>query len=425
MKCFQVGGCIRDELLGLPAGDRDWVVVGARPSDLLDRGYRAVGRDFPVFLHPTTHEEYALARTERKTAPGYRGFEVLSTPDVTLEDDLLRRDLTINAIARDPTGRLIDPFGGRQDLEQRVLRHVSPAFAEDPVRILRIARFAARFESLGFRVHEDTMQLMREMVAAGEAQALVPERVWTETAKAFAAERPDAFVRVLRACGALAQVFPAFDALFGVPQPARWHPEIDTGVHMLLVLRMAAHLSNGDPRIVFAAFTHDLGKGTTPADRLPSHPGHEERSAELAIAMAKRLRIPAEYRDLAVLVARHHGQLHRVFDMRPATVLRMLEQMDAFRRPERLPLVLTACEADYRGRKDFADRDYPQARFVSAAHTAAAQVRLPPQRLATLQGPAIGKALHEARVIVVRDIRNQFTPVEDTPPARSGGVAGA
>lgn len=414
MECYEVGGCIRDELLGLPPGDRDWVVVGADPGRMRALGFEEVGRDFPVFLHPETHEEYALARTERKTAPGYRGFVVHSAPDVTLEEDLARRDLTINAIARDTAGRLVDPFGGVRDIEQRVLRHVSPAFVEDPVRILRAARFAARFDHLGFRVHDDTMQLMREMVKTGEVRALVPERVWQETRKALACPRPDVFVQVLRECGALAQIFPELDALFGVPQPPRWHPEIDTGVHMLLVLRMAARLGEQDPRIVFAAFCHDLGKGTTPADRLPSHPGHEERSVELLLEMCRRLRIPGEYRDLAVLVARHHGNVHRALELRPATIVRMLEEMDAFRRPERLAPALTACEADFRGRTGFEARDYPQRRLLARAQEAAAAVRLPRERLAELEGPAIGQAMHEARVAAVRKARADFAAQEET-----------
>jgi tRNA nucleotidyltransferase (CCA-adding enzyme) len=405
MECYQVGGCIRDGRLGLPVGDRDWVVVGATPEEMEALGFQPVGRDFPVFLHPQTHEEYALARTERKTAPGYRGFTVHAAPDVTLEEDLRRRDLTINAIARSDEGDLIDPFAGLDDIDQRWLRHVSPAFAEDPVRILRAARFAARFHDLGFRIHADTMQLMTEMVKAGEVAALVPERVWQETRKAFGCPRPDIFISVLRECGALAEIFPELDALFGVPQPPRWHPEIDTGVHMLLVLRMAARLGGQDPRVVFAAFAHDLGKGTTPAEKWPSHPGHEERSVDLLRGVAERLRVPGDYRDLAVLVARYHGHLHRLFELRPTTVLKMLEGMDAFRRPQRLALVLTACESDYRGRTGFEERDYPQARLFDTLRAAAAAVKLAPERLASLEGAAIGEALREERLHAIRTAR--------------------
>lgn len=408
MEFFQVGGCVRDELLGLEAGDRDWVVVGATPADMERLGYRAVGRDFPVFLHPHTHEEYALARTERKTAPGYRGFAVHAAPDVTLEDDLARRDLTINAIARDAAGRIVDPFGGRDDLEARWLRHVSAAFVEDPVRILRAARFAARFAHLGFRMHPQTLGLMREMVKAGEVAALVPERVWAETRKALATPCPDVFVSVLRDCGALAVVFPELDRLWGVPQPARWHPEIDTGEHMLLVLRQAAQLSDRDPRVVFAAFTHDLGKGTTPAEVLPSHPGHEERSVELLLAMVERLRIPNEFRDLAVAVAREHGRIHRLLEARPRTVLKVLESLDALRRPERLTPVLLACEADYRGRTGFAERPYPQAALLRACQAAAAAVRLSAGERATLAGREIGEAMRQARLAAIAGTLRDF-----------------
>ncbi|MEM9386518.1 MAG: multifunctional CCA addition/repair protein [Pseudomonadota bacterium] len=409
MEFYQVGGCVRDDLLGLQAGDRDWVVTGATPEQLLAEGYRAVGHDFPVFLHPQSHEEVALARTERKTAPGYRGFDVHASPEVTLEDDLSRRDLTINAIARSDDGELIDPFGGVRDLQQRWLRHVSPAFVEDPVRILRAARFAARFASLGFRVHPDTLALMREMVAAGEVSALVPERVWAETHKALGTERPDAFVSVLRECGALGVVFPELDALFGVPQPPKWHPEVDTGVHMLLVLRQAATLGAQDPMVVFAAFCHDFGKGTTPAEKWPSHPGHEQRSAEMLIALSERLRIPNDFRDLAVAVARYHGNIHRALELRPGTILRLLEQMDVLRRPDRLGPILLACEADFRGRTSFEDRPYPQAQFLQTCAEAAAAVRLSAEQREGLAGPQIGEAIRRERLEAVSAVRRAFT----------------
>ncbi len=305
MKVYLVGGAVRDELLGRPVGERDWVVVGATPQQMLDLGYRQVGRDFPVFLHPETGEEHALARTERKTGPGYRGFELHFSPDVTLEDDLKRRDLTINAMARDADGTLVDPHGGRADLESRKLRHVSDAFNEDPVRILRVARFLARFEPLGFTIAAETLARMRAMVAAGEADALVPERTWQETARALAEPAPAAWLRALRASGALARIFPELDALYGVPQPEKWHPEIDTGLHMELVLQAAAALT-GEPRIRFAALMHDLGKGRTPRSQWPRHIGHEESGARLAGEVAERLRVPTDYRDLAVLAARWH-----------------------------------------------------------------------------------------------------------------------
>src|SRR5262245_7313479 len=330
MKVYLVGGAVRDELLGRPVGERDWVVVGATPEDMQARGYRLVGRDFPVFLHPDTGEEHALARTERKTGPGYRGFEVRYSPDVTLEDDLKRRDLTINAIAKDADGTLIDPHGGRADIEARKLRHVSDAFNEDPVRILRVARFLARFEPLGFEIAPETMARMRAMVAAGEADALVPERTWQETAKALAEPAPAAWLRALRACGALARVFPELDALYGVPQPERWHPEVDTGLHMELVMQAAALLTP-DPRIRFAALMHDLGKGRTPRSQWPRHIGHEESGARLVVELAARLRVPTDYRELAVLAARWHGLVHRAEELRPRTVLELLENSDAFR----------------------------------------------------------------------------------------------
>src|SRR5580700_10181591 len=345
MQVYLVGGAVRDALLGLAVKEKDWVVVGGTREELLRRKFREVGRDFPVFLHPDTHEEYALARLERKVSPGYRGFTVEFGPEVTLEEDLARRDLTINAIAQSADGALLDPYGGKQDLEARVLRHVSPAFVEDPVRILRVARFAARFAPLGFRVAPETLALMRAMVERREVDALVSERVWQETEKALREPKAAEFFRVLRECGALQPIYPEIDALFGVPQPAQWHPEIDTGLHTLLVLDQAALLSP-EPAVRFAALVHDLGKGTTPQDEWPSHRGHEERSVSLIEALANRLRLPGEYRDLAVIVARYHGIVHRAFELKPATILEFLERADAFRRPERFAQALLACEAD-------------------------------------------------------------------------------
>lgn len=358
-RTYLVGGAVRDALLGLPVRERDFVVVGSDVARMLALGFRQVGKDFPVFLHPLTREEYALARTERKIAPGYHGFVVHADPAVTLEQDLARRDLTINALARDDQGRLIDPFGGRADLEARVLRHVSPAFAEDPVRILRLARFAARFDALGFRVAPETAELMRTMVAAGEVDALIPDRVWAELCRALLETRPSRFFEELRACGALKVLLPELDCLWGVPQPARWHPEVDTGVHVMMVLDQAAKLS-AEPEVRFAALCHDLGKGATPPELLPSHHGHEERSVALLTALCARLRVPNRFRELALAVARYHGKAHKVDELRASTILGVFEGVDLFRRPERFERFLLACEADYRGRQGFEDRDYDQ-----------------------------------------------------------------
>jgi tRNA nucleotidyltransferase (CCA-adding enzyme) len=411
MRIYLVGGAVRDALLGRPVKERDWVVVGATPDALQRRGFRPVGRDFPVFLHPETHEEYALARVERKTGPGYRGFAVEFSPDVTLEEDLRRRDLTINAIARDEAGELVDPYGGRADLERRLLRHVSAAFVEDPVRILRVARFAARYAPLGFTVADETLALMRRMVADGEVSSLVAERVWAETAKALAEDRPDVYFEVLRACGALAVVFPEVDRLWGVPQPAKWHPEVDTGVHVMTVLRQAARLTP-EPRIRFAALTHDLGKGETPADRWPRHDGHEERSARLVERLCERLRVPNDFRELAVGVARWHGLCHRALELRPSTVLELLEHLDAFRRPERFAEFLVACEADIRGRAGREERPYPQAEYLREARRVAAETVLSAAEREGLAGPAIGQRLRERRVAAIRD----RVARPDTPP---------
>ena len=397
MQIYLVGGAVRDALLGRPVLERDWVVVGARPEDLTRLGYRQVGRDFPVFLHPSTQEEYALARTERKSAPGYHGFEVSAAPEVTLEEDLLRRDLTINAMAEATDGTLIDPYGGRADLERRQLRHVSPAFAEDPVRILRIARFAARYASLGFTVAPETLALMRSMVTAGEVNALVPERVWQETAKALVEPTPQVFFQVLRDAGALAIVYPELDRLWGAPQPARWHPEIDTGVHVLLVLEAAARLSPR-PQVRFAALVHDLGKGETPAAEWPRHVGHEHRSTALIEQLATRLRLPTDFRELAIVVARLHGLCHRALELRASTVLELLEQADALRRPDRFEEYLLACEADLRGRTGFAERAYPQADFLRAALRVVQATTLSSADRAGLDGPAIGARLRAARM---------------------------
>jgi tRNA nucleotidyltransferase (CCA-adding enzyme) len=399
METYLVGGAVRDELLGRPVTERDWVVVGATPQQMIDAGYRPVGRDFPVFLHPATGEEHALARTERKTGPGYRGFVVHAAPDVSLEDDLRRRDLTINAMARAADGTLIDPWGGRGDLERRLLRHVSPAFVEDPVRILRVARFAARFADAGFAVAPETMTLMREMVAAGEADALVAERVWQETRSALAEDRPQVFIETLRACGALARVYPELDRLFGVPQPPRWHPERDCGVHLLLCLAQAAELSD-EPRVRFAVMLHDVGKGTTPAEMLPSHRGHEERGVSLIRELCRRVRVPKDYRELAVLVARHHGHCHRAHTRPAEDVFELLQSVDAFRRPDRFEEFLLACEADFRGRTGFETLPYPQGDLLRRALAAAARIK--PDTASGLPGVEVGERLRDERLEAVR-----------------------
>jgi len=401
---YVVGGSVRDRLLGRAVNDRDWVVVGATREQMLQAGFRQVGADFPVFLHPQTNEEYALARTERKTAPGYRGFVVHAEPTVTLEQDLSRRDLTINAMASAQDGSLVDPFGGAADLRARVLRHVSDAFAEDPVRILRVARFAARFAD--FHVAPDTLALMRDMVAAGEVDALVPERVWQELARGLMEARPSRMLEVLRDCGALARVLPELDRLWGVPQPAVHHPEVDTGAHMLLVIDAAARLDAGLPAR-WAALLHDLGKGTTPQQDWPRHIAHEQRSVALVRAVCERLRVPADCRDAALLAAREHGNLHRALDLDASGLVRLLERCDALRRPPLLAQVLDACEADYRGRIGFEDRPYPQRdRLLRALEAAlsvdggavAAQVRNEGPR----RGERIAQAMHAARIEAVR-----------------------
>ena len=410
-----VGGAVRDKLLGLPVQDHDWVVVGATPEELMAQGYLPVGRDFPVFLHPLTHEEYALARTERNTARGYRGFVVHSSPDVTLEQDLARRDLTINSIAApartdwandlfEPDfSALIDPFGGQQDLRHKVLRHVTDAFREDPVRILRLARFAARFPD--FSVAPETEALMEEMVADGEVDALVPERVWQELARGLMEGTPSRMFEVLRACGALNRLLPEVARLWGVPQRADYHPEIDTGIHLMMVLDMAAQLQAPLP-VRFACLGHDLGKGTTPVEMLPKHIGHEERSARLLKGLCARLRVPTDCREIADVVAREHGNIHRSSDFSPAAVVRLLERCDAFRKPQRFADILLACECDARGRLGLDQSPYPQRPWLLQA-LAAAQAVATDQVAAEVMaagktGPQIGESIHQARVAAVR-----------------------
>ena len=398
MKTYLVGGAVRDRLLGIAVKDRDWVVVGAQPEDLLRADYKPVGKDFPVFLHPQTGEEYALARTERKSGRGYHGFAFDTDASVTLEDDLRRRDLTINAIAEDENGGLIDPFGGVRDLDAKLLRHVSPAFAEDPVRVLRVARFAARFAARGFRIADATLALMRQMVTSGEVDHLVPERVWAETQKALTEPTPSAFLRALRDCQALARLFPEIDALYGVPQRAEFHPEIDSGMHTELVVDMAARLAPGDVLIGWCALVHDLGKALTPKDQLPRHHGHEHSGIAPIVALCARLKVPSEYAALAQLVCKLHLLAHTALELRPATVLGIFEQLDAFRRPDRIEPFLLACEADKRGRLGLDESAYPQAQFLRAAFAAAAEIGAQPFVDKGLQGPAVGEAMRAARV---------------------------
>ena len=403
MEIYLVGGAVRDALLHLEPKERDWVVVGATAEDMLRQGYRQVGKDFPVFLHPKTQEEYALARTERKTRPGYTGFVVHADPNITLEQDLERRDLTINAIAQDTNGAHIDPFHGRADIEMRLLRHVSDAFTEDPVRILRVARFAARFRHLGFTVANETLELMVRMVTSGEVNALVKERVWQETERALGTANPQVFFEVLRDCGALKVIFPEVDNLWGVPQPERWHPEIDTGVHTMMVVRSAAILSQ-DVEIRFAALTHDLGKADTPKELWPRHRGHEDRSVVRLNELCDRLGVPKKFRELAILVAQHHGMIHRAFELKATTVLKILEQTDAFRRPRRFAQFLLACEADSRGRLGLEKQPYPQADWLMKALRIAGRVTGKQFEDQQLTGTQIADAIRQRRIGAIKGI---------------------
>jgi tRNA nucleotidyltransferase (CCA-adding enzyme) len=399
MKVYKVGGAVRDKLLGLPVKDQDWVVVGSTPEELSELGYKPVGKDFPVFLHPDSKEEYALARTERKTAPGYKGFAFNTSTEVSLEEDLIRRDLTINALAEDEQSNIIDCFNGQEDLKAGILRHISPAFVEDPLRVLRVARFAARFN---FQVADETGKLMQTISDSGELDTLVAERVWTELERALNEKYPVRFFEVLRDCGALEKVFPEIDRLFGVPQPELHHPEIDSGIHTMMVLEQSCKLTE-DPLIRFAALVHDLGKGTTPKAQWPSHRGHEERSVKLIQVLCDRYRIPGRYRDLAVIVARHHLDCHRIKEMRADTILRKLEAMDAFRRPERFEQFLLACEADIRGRKGFENRPYPQAQYLQAAMAAANNIDTGIIQKESLSGKKIAEAIRKLRTRAIED----------------------
>jgi len=400
MEVYLVGGAVRDALLGREVRERDYVVVGATAAELLAQGFRPVGRDFPVFLHPQTQAEYALARRERKTGPGYHGFVTDFSPDITLEEDLLRRDLTVNAIAQRADGTLIDPHGGQADLAARTLRHVSPAFSEDPVRVLRVARFAARFAPLGFTVHESTRALMRRMVDDGEVAALVPERVWQETERALSESRPQVFFEVLRDCGALAVIFPEIDRLFGVPQPPQYHPEIDTGVHVLMCLARAAAL-DAPSTVRFAMLAHDLGKGVTPREEWPRHVMHESRGLPLVDALCARLKVPNGHRELARLCCKQHTNVHRALQLRPETVLKLLEECDAFRRPERFSELLLACQCDAQGRTGLEESPYPQREFLETARAAASGAQLTGAELAGLGGPAIATRMRQLRLAAI------------------------
>ena len=403
MQIYQVGGAVRDELLGIKVKDRDWVVVGATPEQMTALGYKAVGRDFPVFIHPDTGEEYALARTERKTGPGYKGFAFNTSDRITLEQDLERRDITINAIAKDENGNLIDPFNGRKDLEQKIIRHVSDAFVEDPLRVLRVARFAAQFN---FPIAGETQSLLKDISATDELQTLTPERVWVETEKALQTRQPRRYFEALRECNALAALFPEIDRLFGVPQPERHHPEIDSGVHTLMVLDQAASIA-AEPEVRFAALVHDLGKGTTPQQAWPRHHGHEQRGVELINGLCDRLRIPNRYRELAILVSRYHLDCHRINEMKAKTVMRKLEGLDAFRRPDRFDKFLLACEADARGRKGKEQLDYRQADLFRKYREVCLSVNTNSADLQNLKGAEIAEHIRAQRVEAIKKVKTR------------------
>ena len=407
MKIYLVGGAVRDEILGYPFKEKDWVVVGVTVDDMISAGYQQVGKDFPVFLHPETKEEHALARTERKTAAGYKGFEVHASPDVTLEEDLIRRDLTINAIAKDDNGEFIDPFNGIEDIKNKILRHVSDAFAEDPVRILRTARFMARYAHLGFSVADETMDLMKNMVIAGEVDALVPERVWQEMEKALSEKTPVRFIETLRECGALKCIIPELDCLWGVPQPEEHHPEIDTGIHTMLVLEQACKLSE-DPQVRFAALVHDLGKGSTPEKDWPRHIDHESRGAKIVLEVCDRMRIPNEYRDLAERTARFHLHYHRALELKPATVVKTLVQLDAFRKPTRFEKFLLASEADARGRPGYENMDFPQGDFFRQAFIAARDIDVDELRSLGFENQKLANKITETRTDAIKKLKDSY-----------------
>ncbi len=402
LKIYTVGGFVRDQLLGIPSKDKDWVVVGATPEQMQALGYKAVGKDFPVFLHPKTKQEYALARTERKTAPGYTGFSFNTRTNVTLEEDLIRRDLTINAIAQDENGHIIDPYHGQRDIKNRILRHVSPAFIEDPLRVLRVARFAARFAHLGFTIADETLRLMQEIAQSGELESLVAERVWQELQTTLQTQNPEVFFKVLRECDALKILFPELDCLFGIPQTKKYHPEIDTGIHTLMVLEQAVKLSDA-PDVRFAALVHDLGKGLTPKDQWPKHIGHEHRGIEPVKQLCSRFKVPKSYRELALMVTEYHLNYHRIEELKPATVIKYLQLMDAFRRPERFEKFLLSCEADSRGRSGLENTDFKQPAIFRDYYRAANNVDYSELKAQGLQGKDFAEGLTKLRVKAIKN----------------------
>ncbi len=411
MQVFLVGGAVRDELLGVPFHERDWVITGATPEALIQLGYQQVGNDFPVFLHPQTREEYALARTERKQGLGYTGFVCDASSGISLEDDLIRRDLTINAIAKNSDGELIDPYGGQNDIESRVLRHVSDAFIEDPLRVLRVARFAARYHHLGFSIAPETQTLMQQMAKSGELTQLTPERVWKEIEKSLQTDNPHIFFEVLRECGALAETFPELDKLWGIPNPVKWHPEIDTGIHTMMVLQQACSLST-KLSVRFAALVHDLGKGETPSSQWPSHKGHETKGADIIAIVCQRLRIPNEYRDLASLVSRFHSKVHRITEQSADAILEMFDQCDLWRKPQRFTDFLTCCQADFSGRAGFDLRPYPQKRIVEecASQTRAVAVKTIIEK--GFKGAEIKQELSRQRATIINTILSHYQPTQ-------------
>ncbi|MDO3385297.1 multifunctional CCA addition/repair protein [Gilvimarinus sp. SDUM040013] len=412
MDIYLVGGAVRDQLLGYPYSEKDWVVVGASPQAMSELGFTPVGKDFPVFLHPETKEEYALARTERKTGRGYAGFHFDCASDISLEDDLRRRDLTINAIAQTDTGQLVDPYGGAHDIENRVLRHVSEAFSEDPVRILRVARFAARYHHMGFTVAAQTMQLMTEMVETGEADHLVAERVWKEMSRALTEKNPEVFIQTLKDCGALAKTMPEIEALFGVPQPAKHHPEIDTGLHTLMVLHQACRLSDS-PTVRFAALMHDLGKALTPEQDWPRHHGHEKTGLKPIQSLCQRLAVPNDYRDLALLTCEFHTHAHRAQELKPATIFKLFKRLDAQRRPERFEQFLLACEADAKGRTGFEQCEYPQATFLQGALDACNSVNPKDLLAAGFSGAQLGQQLERQRIAAIAEYKHNVSTTNE------------
>lgn len=407
MEIYLVGGAVRDQLLNYPVSERDWVVIAETPESMVKQGFRPVGKDFPVFLHPQSHEEYALARTERKTAPGYKGFTVHTSPEVTLEQDLIRRDLTINAMAMTPQGQLIDPYNGQQDLENRVFRHISPAFAEDPVRILRVARFAARYKHLGFILAEETRELMRSMVITGEVDHLVPERVWAELLKALKEQTPTAFFYTLKECSALEKIFPEIDSLFGVPQPEMYHPEIDTGLHTMLCLEQATHLSN-KPEVRFAALVHDLGKGITPKEYWPHHHGHEKSGLHILEKLCTRLRVPNSFKVLALHAMQYHTHCHKAFELKASTLTNVLGFLGAFKNSNNLDDFLLVCEADAKGRTGLENLPYPQAVLLKQANQAAISIDTSSILTSDIKGAKIGEAIHRLRTKAVTEVINNY-----------------